>query len=206
MWTRNTWMKWGVGLFLMATGAVTGISVAMAAPATHPQPKMTEAGFWKLLGEKLTFIQEGHKGPVIYDFFDPGCTYCYTLYNEEQPLIRTGQLTVRYVPVAYLLPSSAPEAAALLQSPNPLSALQHFEPIVGKSFGKPLGASGVPGLPSAKVLPMTAQELKENIGLLQSARAMGVPAILYDQKNSKVGLVQGMISRQGLITMLPHLQ
>ncbi|MHB8249637.1 MAG: thioredoxin fold domain-containing protein [Acidithiobacillus sp.] len=197
--------KSGVGLLLIALGAAMGISGATAA-TNHSLPKMTEAGFWKLLGEKMTFIQEGHKGPVIYDFFDPNCPYCHTMYDEEQPLIRAGQLTVRYVPVAYLLPSSAPEAAAILQSPHPLLALRHFESIVGKSFGKPLGASGVPGLPKAKVLPKTAQELKVNISLLQSARAMGVPAILYDQTNGKVGLVPGMISREGLITMLPHLQ
>ncbi|MBN6742783.1 thioredoxin fold domain-containing protein [Acidithiobacillus sp. MC6.1] len=193
-------------LFLVSTGLFLGISVASAAPTLAPLPKMTEVGFWKLLGEKLTYIQEGRKGPVIYDFFDPNCPYCHTLYDEEQPLIRSGQLTVRYVPVAYLLPSSASEAAAILQSPDQLLALQHFESVVGKSFGKPLGPNGVPGLLQATVTPKTTEALKTNIGLLQSAGAMGLPAILYDQKNGKVGLVLGMISREGLETMLPHLQ
>ncbi|WP_438266993.1 hypothetical protein [Igneacidithiobacillus copahuensis] len=98
---------------------------ALAATAA-PLPPITQGSYWNVIGQRLTYIQEGTKGPVIYDFFDPNCPYCHGMYDEEQPLIRAGKLTVRYVPVAYLMPSSAPEAAAILQSPHRLSALRHF--------------------------------------------------------------------------------
>ncbi|WP_226841353.1 thioredoxin fold domain-containing protein [Acidithiobacillus ferrooxidans] len=91
-----------------------GIGTALAATALPPLPKMTQNSYWKDIGQRLTSIQEGHKGPVIYDFFDPNCPYCHGMYDEEQPLIKAGKLSVRYVPVAYLMPSSTPEAAALL--------------------------------------------------------------------------------------------
>ncbi|WP_437560431.1 thioredoxin fold domain-containing protein [Acidithiobacillus sulfuriphilus] len=179
---------------------------AMATTALPPLPKMSQNSYWRDIGQRLTYIQEGHKGPVIYDFFDPNCPYCHSMYDEEQALIRAGRLTVRYVPVAYLMPSSTPEAAAILQSPHRVAALQHFEALAGKSFAAPMTASGPVGLPRAKASPHTIQALKTNMAVLQTTHSMGVPAILYERKNGSTGLIPGMLSHGELLTMLPNLK
>ena len=193
----------------MVSGILVGIlgtGAAMAATALPPLPKMAQSSYWKDIGQRLTYIQEGHKGPVIYDFFDPNCPYCHGMYDEEQPLIKAGKLTVRYVPVAYLMPSSTPEAAALLQAPHRVFTLQHFEVLAAKSFAAPMGTHGPAGLPQAKALPQTTHALKVNMAVLQSAHSMGVPAILYEHKNGSTGLIPGMVSHGELLTMLPNLK
>ncbi|MBU2763371.1 thioredoxin fold domain-containing protein [Acidithiobacillus caldus] len=177
---------------------------ALAATAA-PLPPITQGSYWNVIGQRLTYIQEGTKGPVIYDFFDPNCPYCHGMYDEEQPLIRAGKLTVRYVPVAYLMPSSAPEAAAILQSPHRLSALRHFEVLAGKSFAAPLTTAGPVGLPRSKPTAQTLHALQVNMAVLQSTHSMGVPAILYRHKNGSTGLLPGMVSRGELLTLLPNL-
>lgn len=178
----------------------------MATTALPPLPKMSQASYWKAIGQRLTYIQEGHHGPIIYDFFDPNCPYCHGMYDEEQALIKAGRLTVRYVPVAYLMPSSTPEAAALLQSPHRVATLQQFEELAGKSFAAPMTASGPVGLPQAKASAHTIQALKTNMAVLQTTHSMGVPAILYEHKNGSTGLVPGMVSYGELLTMLPNLK
>ncbi|MBN2680662.1 MAG: thioredoxin fold domain-containing protein [Acidithiobacillaceae bacterium] len=179
---------------------------AFAAATLPPLPPMTQGSYWGDIGQRLSYIQEGHKGPVIYDFFDPNCPYCHSMYDEEQGLIKAGKLTVRYVPVAYLMPSSTPEAAALLQSTHRVTALQHFEMLAAKSFAAPMGAQGPVGLPQAKARPQTLHALKVNMAVLQSTHSMGVPAIVYERKNGRSGLLPGMVSRGELLTMLPSLQ
>lgn len=183
-----------------------GIGTALAATELPPLPKMTQNSYWKDIGQRLTYIQEGHKGPVIYDFIDPNCPYCHGMYDEEQPLIKAGKLSVRYVPVAYLLPSSTPEAAAILQSPHRVQTLQHFEELAAKSFAAPLGPQGPVGLTQAKALPQTLHALKVNMTVLQSTHSMGVPAILYERKNGTTGLMPGMVSRGELLTIIPNLK
>ncbi|WP_226849869.1 thioredoxin fold domain-containing protein [Acidithiobacillus ferrooxidans] len=190
-------------------GILVGVlwaGAAMATTALPPLPKMSQNSYWKDIGQRLTYIQEGHQGPVIYDFFDPNCPYCHSMYDEEQSLIKAGQLTVRYVPVAYLMPSSTPEAAALLQSSDRVATLQHFEALAGKSFAAPMTASGPVGLPQAKATAPTIQALKTNMAILQTTHSMGVPAILYEHKNGSTGLIPGMVSHGELLTMLPNLK
>ncbi|WP_035210925.1 thioredoxin fold domain-containing protein [Acidithiobacillus thiooxidans] len=183
-----------------------GIGTDPGSHRTSALPKMTQNSYWKDIGQRLTYIQEGHKGPVIYDFIDPNCPYCHGMYDEEQPLIKAGKLSVRYVPVAYLLPSSTPEAAAILQSPHRIQALQHFEELAAKSFAAPLGPQGPVGLPQAKALPQTLHALRVNMAVLQSTHSMGVPAILYEGKNGTTGLMPGMVSRGELLTIIPNLK
>jgi thiol:disulfide interchange protein DsbG len=72
-------------------GILVGVlwaGAAMATTALPPLPKMSQNSYWKDIGQRLTYIQEGHKGPVIYDFFDPNCPYCHSMYDEEQSLIK----------------------------------------------------------------------------------------------------------------------
>lgn len=186
-------------LLRLAICWLLGLGIAMA--GTTPPNKLTAAILWnQILAHRTTYIQEGHRGPIVYDFQDPNCPYCHVLYENEAPLIKDGKLTVRYVPVAFLTPSSPAEAAEWLQSAHPLVVLQHFEQIVGNALRR----GNMAHLPKALVIPTTGEHLHTNLTIMKSLGIMGTPAVAYRMKNGKIGIIPGLISQKHLITMLPR--
>ena len=205
---RTRWLKWlGIGLFcssLLLLG--TTFAEAQANPDTAtavPPKKLTANVLWKhILAHHLTYIQEGHHGPIIYDFQDPNCPYCHVMYTHEAALIRAGKLMVRYVPVAFLTPQSPAEAADWLQSSHPLATLKHFESIVGPA----LRSGDYHNLPKATPTAKTTEDLKHNLEMMSALGFDGTPAMLYRLKNGHIGRIPGMISEKQLSGLLPHLR
>ncbi|CDQ10352.1 conserved exported protein of unknown function [Acidithiobacillus ferrivorans] len=178
-----------------------GAVVAPPVHLTYPK-KMTAQFVWnQVLARQATYIQDGNKGPIIYDFQDPNCPYCHVLYKAEAPLIRAGLLTVRYVPVAFISPDSLPEAAAWLQAPQPRQALQHFESIIGSGFQN----GGTKDLPKAAPTEDTRADLRENMKLLGSLGFQGTPAIVFRVKSGQLGRIPGSVSEAQLKRLLPKL-
>ena len=162
-----------------------------------------EQTLWdQVLPERLTYIQDGHGGPIIYDFQDPNCPYCHLLYENEVPLIRAGKLTVRYVPVAILTPQSPGEAAAWLLSPHPLATLQHFETLVGPV----LRTGDYDQLPHQALTPKISKELQVNKAMFFRLGFDGTPALLFRDKDGELGRVPGLISTKQLRKLLPELE
>ncbi|BBF66695.1 Thiol:disulfide interchange protein DsbG [Acidithiobacillus ferridurans] len=171
---------------------------------------MTPSDFWQLMGKKLTYIQEGHQGPVVYDFTDTNCPFCHLLYVTEARLIREGKLTVRYVPVAIIKPSSMPEAAAILQADNPVAALQKAEDAIAKGMktGKPANlarATDAIGKASPKTIA-AIKKIEANNVFLQEIGVDDLPDIIYLPKKGKLGLITGLISEKKLTELLPQIQ
>jgi thiol:disulfide interchange protein DsbG len=183
------------------------------ASATHTPPppdKMAASKFWNRMGKRLTFIQEGHHGPIIYDFTDTNCPYCHLIYVTEARLIHEGKLTVRYVPVAIIKPSSMPEAAAILQANNPMAALQHAEQEIGNSMttGKPADlphAIDSIGAASQKTIAVI-KKIEANNHFLQTININELPDIIYLPQKGKLGLITGFVSQKHLSALLPQLQ
>ncbi|MBU2837860.1 hypothetical protein HF673_19575, partial [Acidithiobacillus thiooxidans] len=71
---RTRWLKWlGIGLFgssLLLFGTTFAEAQTATGTATAvPPKKLTANVLWKhILAHHLTYIQEGHHGPIIYDF------------------------------------------------------------------------------------------------------------------------------------------
>ena len=172
------------------------------ASALATSQKTAEHKLWtQTLPKQLTYIQDGHGGPVIYDFQDPNCPYCHALYENEAPLIREGKLTVRYVPVAILTPESAGEAAAWLSSPHPVQTLQHFEAIVGTAFQ----TGDFAHLPHVQVTARIRKELRENKKMFLELGFDGTPALLFRAKNDQLGMIPGYMTANQLRHLLPKL-
>ena len=200
--SRTMVQKWLFTGILGCSLFLSGMPLAIAQTSAPPK-KMTTAILWnQILAQHITYIQEGHSGPVIYDFQDPNCPYCHVMYDHEAPLIKAGKLTVRYVPVAFLTPQSPAEAAAWLQSPHPLMALKHFETIVGPA----LHSGSYRLLPKTTPTAKTTKELKLNLDMMSALGFDGTPAILYRVKSGQLGRIPGMISEKQLAELLPHLQ
>jgi len=177
------------------------IGISMANDAQHNNVKSNILWTQTLL-HRATYIQDGTHGPIIYDVQDPNCPYCHVLYENEVQLINSGKLTVRYIPVALLTPSSLGEAAAWLQAPHPLSALQHFEKVVGNA----LRSANTATLPKSIASGATRKKLRNNLAIMRSLDITGTPAIIYQTENGGVRISTGLISRRSLIALLPHLR
>ena len=192
-------------LFSMLVAACLSLAVFTPADANAlaTSQKTAEQKLWtQTLPKQLTYIQDGHGGPVIYDFQDPNCPYCHALYENEAPLIREGKLTVRYVPVAILTPESAGEAAAWLSSPHPVQTLQHFEKIVGPAFQ----TGDFSHLPQQQVTAEIRQELQENKKIFIALGFDGTPALLFRAKNGQLGTIPGYMTASQLHQLLPDLR
>lgn len=183
---------------------------AAASDIAPARSKMTKHELWNRMEKQLTFIQEGSHGPIIYDFTDTNCPVCHLIYTTEARLISEGKLTVRYVPVAMIKPSSMPEAVAILQAKNPVEKLQDVEQRIGDSMktGKPARlprAIVAIGLASQETIELT-KKIETNDDFLQKIDVNELPDIIYMPKEGRLGLITGLISQKQFTTLLPQLQ
>lgn len=183
-----------------------GVLAGVAKPGILRLPEVSAAHFWSMMGSHLTYIQQGHGGPLIYDFTDTNCPYCHVMYSSEKRLINEGRLTVRYVPVAMIEPSSMSEAVYLLQAKSPAMELSHIERIIGdnmdnKNHAMLPHATHVFDKPSTRDMA-TIREIELNNGFLREINVDQLPDIIYQQRGGHLGLVSGLISAGRLTAML----
>ncbi len=183
---RSSWALFVLMGILFIQGAA---AVASAAPASHDG----DQDYWQALAH-TQYIQEGSKGPVIYDFYDPNCPYCHEIYTWLQNPIHSKQLRVRFITVGFLSPSSAGKAAAILSAHNPLAALQLNE----SKFGTKGGPEGGIQPASLAVQNKMNAALSFNASLLvnKEAEVLGmpgasVPFLVYRQAG-KIHYVAGL--------------
>jgi thiol:disulfide interchange protein DsbG len=145
------------------------------------------------------WIAQGHGPHVLYVIFDPNCPYCHVLYDELQPRIHPDQLTVRYVPVGYLAPSSFGKAAAILEAKNPLAAMQKNE----KGFNVTSHDGAIP-----EILPNTASTnaLHSNMGILKATGQKIVPTLIYTRRDNTVKIIKGTPDQADLPAVLKEIR
>ncbi|MCR1347496.1 thioredoxin fold domain-containing protein [Acidithiobacillus ferrooxidans] len=145
-------------------------------------------------GDFLTRVQNqgtsfliGRAGPVFTDFVDPDCPYCHQEFRELQPLLLSGKLRLRIVPVAVLDAGSMPRAATLLESRHP------GERFLQAEAGFHDGHLAVPRMQN--VPPAIAAAVERNNQLLGDVDPYGeVPAILFEDRAA--GKVASIIGAQ----------
>lgn len=159
---------------------------ASVAPAwAHDRPSAAKQArrlaLYRALGSAAA-ITEGHGRRVVYDLFDPNCPYCHILYERLQGLIKPYHLTVRAIPVAYLTPTSAGKAAALLEAPDRRAALRAAQ----AHYSWKTGSSIAP----RPATPAVRKELARNLAL--DTRAVGfplVPVLVYQKTDGTIRIV-----------------
>ncbi len=152
--------------------------------------------------EHRTYLAEGtQKSPkaVLYVFFDPDCPYCHLTWKALQPYEKVG-LQVRWVPVAYLKPSSLGRAAAIMAAKDRVAAFRENE----VKFDARNNEGGLK--PLSKPSQAIASELRSNMVLLQKFGAYGTPALVWKDKGGKIEMKGGMprLSELPGITGLPE--
>ncbi|MBU2752477.1 thioredoxin fold domain-containing protein [Acidithiobacillus thiooxidans] len=121
-----------LGVFLMLSGNLAAqadpLPAALELHGTALQQRLQQV--WQQ-ADHLDAISTGpvHAARHILIFFDPNCPFCAHLWRSLQPW--SARVRMRWVPVAFLRPSSLPMAATLLASKHPAQQLtqneQHYQ-------------------------------------------------------------------------------
>lgn len=157
---------------------------AMAAPAKRP-PAAADAVLAGAAG--ATWVAEGEGRRIVYVFFDPNCPSCQLLYRNLRTFTASGDLQIRWIPVALLDPTSLGKAAAILEAPDPAAALRHNE----ERYDAQAHAGGIEEqIPSAE----TEQRLRFNERLFNRLDIPVVPSMLFAAKDGRTVLIQGALS------------
>ncbi|MBI2311753.1 MAG: thiol:disulfide interchange protein DsbG [Betaproteobacteria bacterium] len=151
-----------------------------------PRPELE--GLFKEL-ETAPYVPEGPlagPGNLLYVIYDPNCPYCHLAWKMLQPY-ETAGLQVRWVPVAFLAPSSMPKAIETLAAPDQTRALRRIMQKFGQSYTPPAQYD-------AKAKPEIAEKIGKNLELMRKFGLNGTPGIIWKDRNGKI-LVKGGLPR-----------
>lgn len=165
------------------------VALALSVPATAAPAKRSPAAADAVLAGAAgaTWVAEGEGRRIVYVFFDPNCPSCQLLYRNLRTFIASGDLQVRWIPVALLDPTSLGKAAAILEAPDPAAALRHNE----ERYDAQAHAGGIEEqIPSAE----TEQRLRFNERLFNRLDIPVVPSMLFAAKDGRTVLIQGALS------------
>jgi len=139
------------------------------------------------------WISEGAKSPgrVVYVFTDPNCPFCNDLWKAMR---RAGapNVQIRYLLVAVISADSRGKDAAILESPDPASALDRNE----RNFEQ----GGV--APKANWAPATAEVISTNEALMAALHIYGTPGLVSVNEQNEVKVFAGMPDPEQLRTIL----
>lgn len=135
-------------------------------------------GYRHALLKSLHTIQEGHGPDALYIFWDPNCVYCHMLYEmlKNNPAVWE-KLTVHWVPVGVIKPTSMAKAATVIAGGMP--ALRQDE----SQFNRTSESGGA----AVSTNPKTIAEAKENTAVLirlmseQGTKVIATPTLWYPQ-------------------------
>ncbi len=149
-------------------------------------PKPIPAEKFAVASTRAAGFTVGTKGPLLTAYIDPNCIYCHKFYQEVMPLVNAGRVRVRFVPVAFLKPSSPAKAVALLAAADPAAALAKNE----KDFDTSTEEGGI--APAKDPDPAVAAKVKANTELLAKSGQVATPTLVYCSRKGSPVLLQGL--------------
>jgi thiol:disulfide interchange protein DsbG len=144
--------------------------------------------------QKTSWIQQGNaKAPhKAYILVEPNCIACHMLYKGLKAQIKSGQLAVRWVFLAFLKPSSLGQAAAIIQSNDPAKAFAMDE----KNFNDKTETGGI--APTKNIDAATKQKIQANMKFMTASNFIGTPVIIYKDSKGEPQVVKGFIPGKAL--------
>ena len=137
------------------------------------------------------FTQGSSKAPhKAYVFFDPNCSACHIFYTEAAPAIKTGKLQVRWIPIAFLKPSSDGKAALILSGKDDkaraalLASDEH-------GFVMKTETGGLTAMKPNKNNKKYFDMVNANTKYFSKQGFYVTPTIVYKQPNGKAGYTAG---------------
>lgn len=149
-------------------------------------PKPIPAERFALESVQAEGFTVGRKGALLTAFIDPNCIYCHKFYKQVMPLVNAGRVRVRFIPVAFLKPSSPAKAVALLAASDPAAALAKKE----DKFDTAHEEGGI--TPAPHPAPDIEAKVKANTELLAKSGEVATPTLVYCNRQGKPVLLQGL--------------
>jgi thiol:disulfide interchange protein DsbG len=174
----------------------TGQNLSAQDFQTYIAPQSASIAFNYL--NSVAYIQQGSNKALhqIYVVFDPNCIYCHRLFDLLQPYIAKGSLAVRWVPVAFLRPTSQGRVYAMLSSSNPQAVLTANETNFNESTEE--GGAPILSTPSTQV----KQQLVNNMAFLTAAQITVTPVLFYKSTKGLAGMITGLPDATKLSTLI----
>ena len=162
-----------------------GQDVSQIAYKKYIAPKTAGAAYSKIA--QTHWFSEGklsapHK---LYAVIDPNCIFCHHFYEAVQPLIKSGQLTVRWLVIGFLKPSSPAKAITILNASNPAKAMAQNE----ASFNEKTEEGGIKE--TKKPTATEKAKLDFNNKFAQSLQIMQTPTIFYKTDSGQTHMQAG---------------
>lgn len=118
-------------------------------------------------------VLTGTKGPLITVFFDPNSGKAAHFFDQTQGFVASGNLRIRWVPIAVLNKTSLYRAETILSAPEPSTMVK--QDLAHYSFHEQKG-----GVPSAYDAPESMMEqIDNNTNILAQTGHLGPIGIVY---------------------------
>jgi thiol:disulfide interchange protein DsbG len=151
------------------------------------------------------FAEGSDKAPhKIYAIVDPNCIFCHVLYQQVEPLVTSGQVQVRWIPVAFRDPSSPGKAAAMLNAGSDAAAAKLLAQNEDGFDDQSESGALTPLTPNADDPTINAafSKVAQNTAFFSQSGFQGTPTILYKQADGKVMMVPGLPRGQAFQDMI----
>jgi thiol:disulfide interchange protein DsbG len=147
--------------------------------------------------EAATWVLDGNADAprIVYTFSDANCPYCNRFWQAARPWVDAGKVQLRHVFVGVIKADSSAKAAAILQAPDPSTALLENE----RKF-----AQG--GITPAKNIQAEVQKaLDDNQVLMGATGFRGTPGIVVRESDGQVNKFNSMPRQEQLVEVLGEL-
>ncbi|ODN41880.1 thioredoxin fold domain-containing protein [Piscirickettsia litoralis] len=180
--------KWlallGIGS-LCLTGSLTVNSYAATTAVAGGTVSTQESPADRLLKQvsETKWFSEGKTNAPhqLYLIAEPNCSICHILYDKLKPYVKSGQLSIRWVMVAFIRDNSAGKVAAIWSAQDSVKALAKDE--AGFNMAKESG--GIEPIAANKIPLNLTMALKGNMIFFQNSGFAGTPSLIYRDKQGK---------------------
>lgn len=174
----------------------------------HQKQWFSQLSFAELANASYVTNTTAEAQKHIYVFFDANCPFCQQAWLALQPYVKAG-LEVRWLPVAYLQPSSKSKAASLLSAPlaeQPQLLARLMQPAASLEIEAEANAEEATPAPLAMNYSQAElDQLEANAKLMHSLGLNATPAWVWQNEEGEVESFAGMLRlpRIAEITGLP---
>ena len=142
---------------------------APAAASGPPSPVFLAPGAYRAMAGGVRFLREGHGTKSLWIFLDPNCVWCHRLYADIEATPLPADVSVNWVPVAFIKPSSVGRAETLLAKGLPALVENETRFVESSEDG---------GVPETR-RPDLEAEVRENKRIFRALGATKTPTLVY---------------------------
>lgn len=165
------------------------VQKTLSSDSNKSAEKQTALSSLAELQQKTNFFITGprlrQEGAYTYVFFDPQCPHCNKLWeNAQNELVK--DVSIVWIPVAFLNEKSLPQGATILSSGNSRQTMEEHE----KSMSD--GGTGI--AVSSVINPAGLEKIRTNNAIFESIGGNSVPLVFRASSKGEILKVSGELT------------